>query len=275
MSSRNTIFTKLFSAAIFIFMEVAALGMLSQSTTVTGQGTKGFIASVRMVLWSWSEDVRYYTSLKQANQSLAEENFRLSEQLRAYKAFEAAQEYAVKQDFEDFIGIPAAIVKQSTNTQHNYIIINKGSEDGVRPESGIVSSNGVVGVVDAVMEHYSYAISFLNTSISISSRIGQDGDVGALTWSGGSSAKGVVHNIPVQSKFEKGDTLWTSGYSSIFPAGIPLGVLGDSRVIDGVTLDIDVNLFQNPSSLRFVKVLVNEGADEIEDLEYLEQEGRL
>lgn len=275
MSSRNTIFTKLFSAAIFIFMEVAALGMLSQSTTVTGQGTKGFIASVRMVLWSWSEDVRYYTSLKQANQSLAEENFRLSEQLRAYKAFEAAQEYAVKQDFEDFIGIPAAIIKQSTNTQHNYIIINKGSEDGVRPESGIVSSNGVVGVVDAVMEHYSYAISFLNTSISISSRIGQDGDVGALTWSGGSSAKGVVHNIPVQSKFEKGDTLWTSGYSSIFPAGIPLGVLGDSRVIDGVTLDIDVNLFQNPSSLRFVKVLVNEGADEIEDLEYLEQEGRL
>lgn len=275
MSSRNTIFTKLFSAAIFIFMEVAALGMLSQSTTVTGQGTKGFIASVRMVLWGWSEDVRYYTSLKQANQNLAEENFRLSEQLRAYKAFEAAQEYAVKQDFEDFTGISAAIVKQSTNTQHNYIIINKGSEDGVRPESGIVSSNGVVGVVDAVMEHYSYAISFLNTSISISSRIGQDGDVGALTWSGGSSAKGVVHNIPVQSKFEKGDTLWTSGYSSIFPAGIPLGVLGDSRVIDGVTLDIDVNLFQNPSSLRFVKVLVNEGADEIEDLEYLEQEGRL
>ena len=110
----------------------------------------------------------------------------------------------------------------------------------------------------------------MNSSISVSSRIGKEGAVGPLSWDGKSVDKALLKEIPLQFKYAPGDTVWTSGYSAIFPPDIPLGVAGTSRIVNGAVNEIEVHLFENFTALRFVTVVENAGRDEIINLENLE-----
>ena len=67
--------------------------------------------------------------------------------------------------------------------------------------------------------------------------------------------------------FEKGDTVYTSGYSSIFPPDIPLGTIGESKIVNGATYEIDVKLFEDFGALRFVLIVENVGKGELKELE--------
>ena len=129
-------------------------------------------------------------------------------------------------------------------------------------------------MVYAVDRHYSYGLSFMNSDISVSSRIGKEGAVGPLSWDGVSVDKALLKEIPLQFKYSPGDTVWTSGYSAVFPPDIPLGVTGGSRVVNGAVNEIEVHLFENFTALRFVTVAENIGRDEIINLENLESPGQ-
>ena len=262
------------SAAIFIVMEVAAIHMLRRNDSLQdiwfARGAHRFMAAV----WGGSENVKHYFSLKKENQALALENYNLRTELLSLQA--AKDEAYIDSisrsiDFlrkvKNFTYIPAEVVKVSRNKQHNYLIINKGSEDGVTANSGIVTGKGVVGIVDAVGKHYSYALSLMNTDISVSARLGEDGAAGMLMWTGTGPTKGVLRDIPLHFNYEEGDTVYTSGYSFIFPPDIPLGTAGKSRVVDGSSNEVKVNLFQDFSSIRFVTVVGNPARDEINNLE--------
>ena len=119
---------------------------------------------------------------------------------------------------------PATVVKMSRNRVHNYIILNKGSEDGIRPQSGIISDLGVVGIVEAVDRHYSYGLTLMNPEMSVGTRIGRTDIVAPLSWDGHSTGRAIVRDLPPHYAIEPGDTVRTSGYSTIFPPGIPIGV---------------------------------------------------
>lgn len=277
MSDSRKIGNKVIGAAIFILMEIAALGMLKNSGELQdiwiSKAAHGFAAR----FWGGCDNVRHYFSLNKENELLAEENFRLSEQLKQYTAIERFEHVRELTDSlhigPEFTSIPASIVKVSRNKQHNYFILNKGYEDGVVPQSGVVTSSGIVGIIDAVEKHYSYGLSFMNTGVNISARLGNEGAVGPLSWDGISMNKAVLKELPLQYKFEKGDTVWTSGYSSLFPADIPLGVTGSSKVVNGAVNEIEITLFQDFSTLKYVTVVANSGREEITYLENLEEGG--
>lgn len=259
------------NAAIFIILEVAALGMLKHSGTLQDLWISKGIHTVTAKVWGGLESVGYYFSLKKKNDVLAEENFRLSQEVRHYRMI-TGKDYAmdritVPDTTGDFRYLPATIVKLGNNSQHNYMIIGKGSEDGVAPKSGIITSHGAIGIVDAVGKHYSYVLSFRNSGISVSSRIGREGPVGPLTWDGRTSKGAVLSEIPHHINIEKGDTVYTSGYSSIFPPDIPLGVTRGWKIVNGSTFEIDVQLFEDFSALRYVTVVNNINGQELEELE--------
>ena len=86
-------------------------------------------------------------------------------------------------------------------------------------------------------------------------------------WDGVSSGKALIKEIPLQYKYQPGDTVYTSGHSLVFPPDIPLGIAGGSRVINGATNEIEVNLFQDFSSIRYVTVVHNNSFDEIQQFE--------
>ena len=270
MRKPGKIITILFNAAIFIILEVAALGMLRSGKAQDFFITKGAHAFMAKV-WGGSESVKYYFSLKQANEQLAAQNFALTQELLAWRHdAEEAKRDSLTRSFEDIGGfhyMGATIVKISRNKQHNYLIIGQGSEDGVVPHSGIITNDGVVGIVDAVGKHYSYALSFMNTDFSLSARLGREGAVGPLVWDGKTSGGAILKEIPLQYKFAPGDTVYTSGFSSIFPADIPIGLTGESRIVNGATYDINVRLLQDVGAVRYVTLVNNVGRQEIETLE--------
>ena len=258
-------------AAIFIILEIAALSMLRHSGTMQNMWISRCIHVIQANLWGSGESIRYYFSLKKKNDELAEENFRLSQEVRHYRLAAGetqAMDICTAADTAGrFRYIPATIVKLGNNSQHNYMIIGKGYEDGIEERSGIITAKGVIGVIDAVGKHYSYALSFRNAGISISARIGRTGPVGSLNWDGMTSHGAILSEIPHHIRLTQGDTVFTSGYSSMFPPDIPLGTTSGSRVVNGATYEISVSLFEDFSTLRYVTIVNNTGKKEIEKLE--------
>lgn len=274
MPKERSIVQRIFIAVVFILLEVAALLMLSHNNQLQrlwiARISHGFMART----WGTTQAISDYFSLKGQNDRLALENDSLQRIVRSYELAAKEADPASRPVLMDngFNYIPATIIKSSSNTQHNYLIIDKGSEDGVVRNSGIITSNGVIGIVDAVSPHYSYAISFLNTELFISARLGESGAIGPLAWDGTSSDGAILKEIPLQFKFEPGDTVYTSGYSSIFPPDIPIGVAGESKIINGATNEIKVRLFQNHKALKYVTVVGNTRAEEIEAIENQEEQ---
>ena len=259
----------LINAAIFIFLEIAALNMLSNNGTVQNMWFSKGIHGLMGTIWGSTEQMKDYFSLKRRNDHLAQENFELRTRLAEYEvANEVASDAVVDcKTAGGYRYIPAVIRKISNNTQHNYMIINKGSNDGVTNGSGVITGKGAIGVIDAVSGNYSYAISFKNHMMNISARLGKEGAVGPLSWDGKSSSGAILKEIPHHVEFAPGDTVYTSGFSSIFPPDIPLGVTGTSRIVNGATYEIQVTLFENFGALRYVTIVENLGKDEIKNLE--------
>lgn len=258
------------SAAIFILLEIAALAMLSSSSTLQNIWINRASHRVMAFLWGGGEKVRNHFRVDQQNEELALENTHLMNELKRYKAEEEARNEdsnAYVQESEVFEFIPASIVKISRNTTHNYVIVNKGYEDGIKEQSGIISPNGVLGIVTAVGRRYSYGLSLMNSNLSVSVRVGKLGVTAPLVWDGRSSNGALVNNVPPHHEVQPGDTVWTSGYSSIFPPDIPVGVTGKTRLMDGSTMQIEVELFQDFNNVRYVTLVENKDKREIEEIE--------
>ena len=265
--------SKALSATVFIILEIAAIELISHTSAVRNVWINRTSHRVTVYTGGLAETVRNYFLLADRNEELARENFELSRQLDRYRNLypeENANAVQAGED-DDFSYIPARIVKISRNSQHNYIILDKGSEDGVKPNSGIVTRNGVVGIVDAVDRHYSYGLSLMNTKVSVSARVGGKGVVAPLVWDGVGTDGGLLRNIPVQAEINPGDTVRTSGISDIFPGDIPLGVVEGTENVDGVAKEAGIRLFQDFSTVRYVTVVCNPRKEEIENLEMKEE----
>lgn len=269
MARSRSVGARILCAAVFILLETAAIVMLNHNNSMQRLWTMRLSHGFMTKTWGFTQKVRGYFSLAGQNEELALENHRLREMIREYEDAAKATDISLQSVARDdgFVYTPAQIIKSGTNSQHNYLILDKGSEDGIVQNSGIISSKGVIGIVDAVSRHYSYAISFLNTEVNISSRLGGTGAVGPLAWDGKHTDGAILKEIPLQYRYSPGDTVYTSGYSVIFPPDIPLGTAGDASIINGATNEITVNLFQDYTALKFVTIVRNTRAAEIEALE--------
>ncbi|MBO7071730.1 MAG: rod shape-determining protein MreC [Bacteroidales bacterium] len=270
MRNSNSWIPRLIAIAIFILLEIASLNMLRRNAPLqrmwVARAAHGFMGSI----WGGSQRVGDYFALRRINAELAEENAELRRQNSqlediVHQAKVDTMRYGITR-VKGFTYVPCEIRKISRNKQHNYMILDKGLEDGIQENSGVITRNGVVGIVEAVSEHYCYALSLQNTDISVSARIGEEGATGLLSWDGYSSNGASLREIPLQYKFEKGDTVYTSGHSLVFPPDIPLGVAGDSHVVNGQVNEIKVTLFQDFTALRYVTVAFNNAKKEVEGL---------
>ena len=264
-------------AATFILLEVAALAMLHASSTLQNIWLNRASHRTMAFLWGSGEAVRSQFQLDRLNQDLQAENARLQARLRAYERLGVSEEELDRMAARESAAYrytPATVVKMSRNRVHNYIILNKGSEDGIRPQSGIISDLGVVGIVEAVGLHYSYGLTLMNPEMSVGTRIGRTDIVAPLSWDGHSTGRAIVRDLPPHYAIEPGDTVRTSGYSTIFPPGIPIGVTGGSHLVDGSTRRVEVQLFQDFSTVRYVTVVENLERTEIMALEAEREDGR-
>lgn len=271
MRSRNVIF-RILSIAAFVLLEIAAVCLIRKNGEIQDRWFAKGGQAVRAFVWGTTEKWSDYFSLGAVNDSLAVRNVELAERLAHYTyLLENNREASVASSLPDvhkrYTFIPAKVIKISNNTQHNHLIIDKGSEDGVEVGDGIITTKGVAGIVESVSRHYSCAISLKNYNVNISARLGTDGPVGSLKWDGKTGDNAVLSEIPQHITLNKLDTVYTSGFSFIFPENIPLGTTAEAKVKGGATYDIKVKLFEDFSRLRYVAVVKDHDKKEISGLE--------
>lgn len=233
--------------------------MLKNSSTIQNTWLNRISHRTSALIWGGGERVQRYFSLDKQNEMLAQENFVLTQKVLEYESL--LGERAAAESTEAFAGaghfemIPARLIRLSRNSQQNYLAIDKGSADGIKPYSGVITSNGVVGIISAVDRHHAYGLSFMNTNFNLSARIGRNGMVAPLGWRGTGTDKAIIRNLALHNAVAPGDTVWTSGFSDFFPAGIPLGVTEESVRTFGATVEVNVRLFQDFSCLEYVTVV--------------------
>ena len=164
--------------------------------------------------------------------------------------------------------ITASVLKNSVSRQNNFITLNVGSDNGVRPDMGVMSATGVVGVVVSVSKHYALVISLLNRKTGISAKLKSSNFYGSMTWTGEDYRFAMLNEIPNHVELKQGDTVVTSGYSAIFPPGLPVATIDEfHRNSDDNFYSIKVKFLTDLKSLSNVFVIENLYQDERKELE--------
>ena len=258
----------LWAAATFIILEAAAIAILGASNSYRSVWVNSLSCKVKAWLWSGGTRARAYIGLNGKNRELSAENALLWDELQRYRTLERRGRTDSLDTLDPVFECQLAqIVKLSTNGGKNYFIIDKGSEDGVYPHCGVVTAKGVVGVTDIVSAHMSYGRTLQNTQTTVSARLGHSSVIGTLSWDGIHDDTAVLQPVPLHTQVNPSDTVWTSGYSELFPSDMPLGVVTGERIRNGAAKEVTVRLFQDFSSLEFVYVLKARHHDEIIELE--------
>ncbi len=200
----------------------------------------------------WS-NITNFTKLKQVNDSLAIENLKLRNNLERYRRDEIPSI-----DRSGYEYISAKVVSASVNRNQNYITINKGKLHGVEPEMGVIGADGIVGIVVSVSEKYSTVLPVINPDSRISVKLEKNNYFGSLIWNGNRINQAILSEIPGYIDLKEGDRIVSSGYSAIFPDGVPVGKV-KSFVKDPSTdfYEITINLFTDFNNLNYVYVIKN------------------
>ena len=202
-----------------------------------------------------------YFSLRADNAELAEENARLKAELMLLTnnveiLSERDSQYVYSHLDWDYM--PAKVIGLTTNKQHNYLTINKGKRDSIEVDMGVISADGVVGVVSAVGEKYALVVPIIHTKISISSRLKSNGQIGGTSWDGRNYRFVDLIEIARHVSVNKGDTIVTSGLTDVFPEGLMVGVVSETELGAGDNYhQTVVELSTDYKSLKYVQVLRN------------------
>ena len=199
-----------------------------------------------------------YIRLTEINDKLSSENTLLHNLL--------AENYKLSADsffyYEDslfkqqYVYRSAKIINNSINKQRNYITLDKGRNQGIKPEMGVITSNGAIGIIKSVSDNYSTVLSLLNSRLKISAKIKKNNHHGSLYWDGKDYRKARLTEIPSHVDINVGDTIITSSYSSVFPEGVLLGTADEILPTTGGNFrEIIVLLSNDFNQLSYVNVI--------------------
>ena len=245
---------------LFLFLEIIAVYLLVQNNHFQQTVFLNTANRVTGNLYETKNQVVEYFRLKKINNELANENARLKSQ--AFSSFQPLfGENIVINDtvyYQQYTYLSAKTINNSVNKRENYITLNKGSLNGIEPGMGVISTQGVVGIVKNVSNHYATVISILHPKTSISAKFKKNKYFGSVVWDGENYRYGKLKDIPLHVPVKVGDTIVTSGYSTIFPANVPIGVVVDFYAPEGENFfDITIEFTQDYQQLNYVYVVKN------------------
>ena len=205
--------------------------------------------------------VSKYLNLELQNQLLLEENKNLKKILfnseTPTKSFDSINSIG-------FEVMTASVIKNSYSKTNNFITINKGSKHGIGIDNGVISSNGVVGIIDKTTTNYSRLISILNTNFLLNAKFKNSNYFGVLSWNGKDINKVQLKDVPKQAKIKIGDTIVTGGNSLIFPKGILIGYIQSFKLDNSENyLELEINLSTDMTNIENLYIINNNNATEI------------
>lgn len=244
---------------LFIFFESLSLILVVRNNNFQKARFVTYFQSTAGYIYNKIDILTEYLDLQKANQKLTVENIELKNILqRMYRSdevfFYSEHDTVYRQHY---FYTSARIINNSINKQHNFLTLNKGTVVGIKPEMAVISSEGIVGVVKGVSNRFATVISLLNTDLKISGKFKKNNYYGSLFWDGRDYRKVLFREIPYHVDISLGDTIITSGFSTIFPEGILIGTVCDYEVKGGNFYEITVELTTDFKNLDYVSVVSN------------------
>lgn len=255
---------------IFVLLQVVSFSLyirhnhyqkaifLSTSNQVTGNFYQGVT------------NVEEYFALQDENDKLQQENARLRALLLESQYIDTSS-FTLKADTglnQKYLYIPADVVRNTTHLKNNYITLNIGSNHGITEDMGVISPQGVVGIVHKVSTNFCTVISVLNSFALIPPKIDSVLNNGSIKWDGIDARYAVLKDINMHVPLKEGMEIVTSNLSRVFPENIPIGVLEEAYVPQGENFyNTKVKLHTNFENLYKVYVVKNLYAQEQDTLE--------
>ncbi len=216
-------------------------------------------------IYNTQSSITDYFDLREQNQKLLEENTRLRTLLFNNQGKEIASQ---ELDSFSFKVIPAKIIKNSYSLRNNYITINRGKRDSVEQDMGVITSKGILGIVEHTSRKFAAVQSVLNTKSNINAKIKNTNNFGSLKWDTNRFDVVQLEDIPRMVPLNIGDTIVTGAMSSIFPENIPIGTIKKFDLTASQSFyNIEVALFNDMTNIKQVYIIRNENSAEIQDLE--------
>lgn len=169
-------------------------------------------------------------NLKTENSELKEKVKNLEEKVADYEKVNAENQVLkshvnLSDKYPDYNVVVADIISKSNTNWEAIYVINKGSNDGIKPGMTVIAEAGLFGYVETVTKNTSKIISVLDAGNAVSARITRTRDEvvckGSISLLDKQELK--VINIPTGTVLVEGDKLETSGMGGIYPKGIGIG----------------------------------------------------
>ncbi|MDR1593900.1 MAG: rod shape-determining protein MreC [Prevotellaceae bacterium] len=257
---------------MFVALEGLSVFFISQSSYFRHSATLAKIDAVKSHVKQMTDAWQNYFGLQERNDKLLEANLLLLSEniyLKHQLEYNINQYDSSNRIVRNFTCIPATVVENTLNRDDNRLILNVGRDDGIEKDMGVISMNGVIGIVDRVSDNFCTVTSLLNTSRGVSGKLRKTGIYGPVVW----DKKDVWHveiiDVPQHIAINAGDTVVTSGHSLTFPEGILIGTVESYQLDKGVSYRVRIKLSNDFQSIYNVYVI---SADKKPELDSLKRE---
>ena len=251
---------------LFLILEMVCLVLMVNNTNY--QRAKFLNSSNRLTgeVYLSFHNAGQYFSLRKANEELARDNAALRARIFSGLPSEEFVDSLINSTKDSLLSyrlIAVRVINNSVNKGFNYLTLDKGSSDGIKPDMGIICGNGVVGIVIDVSENFSTALSLLNPMTRISARLKHSKYYGTVLWQDRDYQRADLTEIPFHVELQIGDSVATSGYSVIFPENILIGTISSFSKGEGKNFyQIKLDLAADFKNLYNVYVIENRSAEE-------------
>jgi rod shape-determining protein MreC len=206
---------------------------------------------------SWVNNIKL---LSEANERLLRENTRLKllhdQMVQQSKENDRLREYLNFKKEQDFSLRLGQIISRDPGRLSATFMINIGSADSIKTNMPVVTPRGLVGKTVKVFQNQSLVQILTDPLMKVSVLENRTRTVGTLE-SVDSYTSFVV--FPGHAEVRTGDTIVTSGYGGVFPKGIMVGTIEETRPGElEVLKNAKIILTQNPYYLEEVFVIIRE-----------------
>lgn len=254
---------------LFLLFEGVSLIFIVQFNSFQKSRFVNFSRNISGYVFEETSRLRDYLGLREQNEALIAENVRLRNEIDKQPKyiyltsidsinFDTLRESSVR----GYSYFPARVINNSVSRQYNVMTINRGQNQGVHSDMGVISENGVAGIISEASGNFATVIPIINRNFRLSAKIEKNNYFGIIEWDGRNPQIVNLREIPVHVELEDGDTILTSGYSSIFPEGILVGTIDSHSYEGGNYYQIDVRLATDFRKLQHINVIKNLYRDE-------------
>ena len=236
---------------LFLLIEGFSVLLLVKKNRYQASKFVEFSTQYTSLAYNYTTSFSDYLKLQETNKYLINENAKLHSMLK--NEIEFTDSTTLKNKHYDYY--PAKVINSSVSKRNNFITLNKGMKHGIKLGMGVITNQGIIGVIHSVSKNYAIAISLLNQKSAIGIQLNKNNHNGILEWKGFNYRIVNINNFPNHIPIRIGDTISSNSHSIIFPEGVNIGSVNSILKKDDGFYDVSVQLFEDFNKLNYVYIV--------------------